>query len=148
MSATPQAPSNSQNAGANLTPIDTSFDPLTREGQLSAEEPALPSTRSSVDASEPANPHAEHEVVQTSSDADGSSEFPGNSLIAPAPLSIPLQTTLTTVGSATSLLSRPPSRDGNSSADDYVGSEPSSFELLRRRTIAQQPYRGMVRFTK
>jgi len=34
---------------------------------------------------------------------------------------------------------------GNSSPNDDLVNTPSSFELLRRRTLAQQPYRGMVR---
>jgi len=45
--------------------------------------------------------------------------------------------------SAISLSSRPPSRAGDSSPEDIVPG-PSDFELLRRRTLAQQPHRGMV----
>jgi hypothetical protein len=145
MSATPQDPSNGRTPGVDLTLTGTSAHSSTGQESPRAEISSLLPTRRSVDASEPAISQVEHGAVPPSIDTGGVAGPPSKAPLTPLSQSLPLQTTLTAIDSATNLLSRPQSMVGNSSPKDDLVNVPSSFELLRRRTLAQQPYRGMVR---
>jgi hypothetical protein len=145
MSATRQDPSDGQTPGVDLTLTGTSAHSSTGQESPHTEISSLLPTRRSVDASEPAISQVEHRAVPTSIDTGGSAGPSSKEPFTPLSQSLPLQTALTAVDSATSLLSRPQSIVGNSSPKDDLVNVPSSFEVLRRRTLAQQPYRGMVR---
>jgi hypothetical protein len=145
MSATPQDSSNGQNPGVDLTLTGTFTHSSTGQESSHAEISSLLPTRGSVDASDPAISQAEHGAVPTSIDTGGGAGLPSQAPLTPLSQLLPLQATLATMNSATSLLSRPQSIVGNSSSKDDLVSRSLDFEILRRRTLAQQPYRGMVR---
>lgn len=148
MSATPQNPSNGQTPEVDPTLTGSSAHSSTGQESLREEvAPFLP-TRRSVDMSEPAISQAKDGAVTTSIDTGGTAGLPSEATIIPLLQSLPLRRPLATVGSATSLLSRPQSMAESSSPEDDLVNNPSNFELLRRRTLAQQPYRGMVRATR